>query len=77
MAGERKRHPAAFKAEATLTHARKRQVLAGADQLFGHVRRPAATGAEKAEPFGRPGRLKTEPAWLNKSRTDRLRSCGC
>jgi len=90
MAGKRKQHTAAFKAQValaavkgdktvnelaspygvhpTLIHAWKKQLLAGADQVFGNGTRAAAAGAEaeKAELFEQIGRLKMELEWLKK-----------
>ena len=90
MAGKRKQHTAAFKAQValaalkadktvnelagqfgvhpTLIHAWKKQLLAGADQIFSTGARAAATDAEaeKAELFEQIGRLKMELEWLKK-----------
>jgi len=90
MAGKRKQHSAAFKAQAalaalqgdktvnelaaqygvhpTLIHAWKKQLLAGADQLFrnGSKAATADAEAEKAELFEQIGRLKMELEWLKK-----------
>ena len=90
MAGKRKQHTAAFKAQValasvkgdktvnelagqygvhpTLIHAWKKQLLAGADQVFGTGRQAAAAdaAAEKAELFEQIGRLKMELEWLKK-----------
>src|SRR5205823_6224531 len=90
MAGKRKQHTAAFKAEVALTalkgdrtvnelasqygvrptliHAWKKQLLAGADQVFcnGHQLAIADAEAEKAELFEQSGRLKMELEWLKK-----------
>jgi putative transposase len=90
MAGKRKQHTAAFKAQValaavrgdrtvnelasqygvhpTLIHAWKKQLLAGADQVFGNGSKAAATDAEeeKAELFEQIGRLKMELEWLKK-----------
>jgi transposase len=90
MAGKRKQHTAAFKAQValaavkgdrtvnelasqygvhpTLIHAWKKQLLAGADQVFsnGSKAAPADTEAEKAELFEQIGRLKMELEWLKK-----------
>ena len=90
MAGKRKQHTAAFKAQValaavkgdrtisqlagqfgvhpTLIHGWKKQLLAGADQLFHHGGQPAAADAEaeKAELFEQIGRLKMELEWLKK-----------
>jgi transposase-like protein len=90
MAGKRKQHTAAFKAQValaalkadrtvnelagqygvhpTLIHGWKKQLLAGADQVFSHGSL-AASGdaeAEKAELFEQIGRLKMELEWLKK-----------
>ena len=90
MAGKRKQHSAAFKAQValaalkgdrtinelarqygvhpTLIHAWKKQLLAGADQVFHNGSSAAATDAEaeKAELFEQIGRLKMELEWLKK-----------
>jgi transposase len=90
MAGKRKQHSAAFKAQValaalkgdktvnelagqfavhpTLIHTWKKQLLAGADQLFGNGARVQASDveAEKAELFEQIGRLKMELEWLKK-----------
>ena len=90
MAGKRKQHTAAFKAQValaavrgdktvnelasqygvhpTLIHAWKKQLLAGADQVFGHGAKAVAGDAEteKAELFEQIGRLKMELEWLKK-----------
>jgi transposase-like protein len=90
MAGKRKQHTAAFKAQValaavrgdrtvnelasqygvhpTLIHARKKQLLAGADQGFGNGSKAATADAEgeKAELFEQIGRLKRELEWLKK-----------
>ncbi len=100
MAGKRKQHTAAFKAQValaalkgdrtvnelasqfgvhpTLIHGWKKQLLAGADQVFGNGSKTAAGDpeAEKAELFEQIGRLKMELEWLKKSRTGRPSSCG-
>ena len=90
MAGKRKQHSAAFKAQValaalkgdrtvnelagrygvhpTLIHTWKKQLLAGADQVF-HNGSPAVTAdaeADKAELFEQIGRLKMELEWLKK-----------
>ena len=90
MAGKRKQHTPAFKAQValaavrgdrtinelashygvhpTLIHAWKKQLLAGADQVFGNGTKAAAgdVEAEKAELFEQIGRLKMELEWLKK-----------
>jgi transposase len=90
MAGKRKQHTAAFKAQValaalkadktvnelagqfgvhpTLIHGWKKQLLAGADQIFSTGARAAATDAEaeKAELFEQIGRLKMELEWVKK-----------
>ena len=90
MAGKRKVHTAAFKAQValaalkgdrtvnelagqfdvhpTLIHAWKKQLLAGADQIFSNGTQAAAADAEaqKAELFEQIGRLKMELEWLKK-----------
>ena len=90
MAGKRKQHSAAFKAQValaalksdktvnelanqygvhpTLIHGWKKQLLAGADQVFRNGARPGITDAEteKAELFEQIGRLKMELEWLKK-----------
>ena len=91
MAGKRKQHTAAFKAQValaalkgdktvnelasqygvhpTLIHDWKRQLLAGAEQVFANGV-PAGTAADaeaqKAELFEQIGRLKRELEWLKK-----------
>ena len=52
----------------TLIHAWKKQLLAGADQVFQNGSKAAAAdaAAEKAELFEQIGRLKMELEWLNK-----------
>ena len=52
----------------TLIHAWKKQLLAGADQVFSNGSQAAAadTEAEKAELFEQIGRLKMELEWLKK-----------
>ena len=90
MAGKRKQHTAAFKAQValaalkgdrtvnelaghygvhpTLIHTWKRQLLAGAEQVFGNGAQVngADAEAEKAELFEQIGRLKMELEWLKK-----------
>ena len=62
----------------TLIHGRKKQLLAGADQVFSNGSQAVMADAEaqKAELFEQIGRLKMELEWLKKSRTDRLSGCG-
>ena len=90
MAGKRKKHTAAFKAQValatlkgdktvnelagqhavhpTLIHAWKKQLLAGAEDLFSNGSKAAAEDHEavQAELFEQIGRLKMELEWLNK-----------
>jgi putative transposase len=90
MAGKRKQHPPAFKAQValaavkgdqtvnelasqygahpTLIHAWKKQLVAGADQVFSNGSQAATADAEaqKAELFEQIGRLKMELEWLKK-----------
>ena len=88
MAGKRKHHTPAFKAQValaalkgdrtanelasqfgvhpTLIHTWKKQLLAGADQVFNHGAKTADAEAEKAELFEQIGRLKMELEWLKK-----------
>src|SRR5436309_11895930 len=90
MAGKRKQHTAALKAQValatlkgdktvnelasqygvhpTLIHAWKKQLLAGADQVFRNGSKVATADAEaeKAELFEQIGRLKMELEWLKK-----------
>src|SRR5262245_36617991 len=91
MAGKRKVHTAAFKAQValaalngdkavnelaghygvhpTLIHAWKKQLLAGAESVFGSPAKAASADAEarQAELFEQIGRLKMELEWLKKS----------
>ena len=90
MAGKRKHHTAAFKAQValaalkgdrtanelagqygvhpTLIHTWKKQLLQGAEGVFGNGARAAAQDAEaeKAGLFEQIGRLKMELEWLKK-----------
>jgi transposase-like protein len=90
MAGKRKQHTPAFKAQValaalrgdrtvnelashygvhpTLIHGWKKQLLAGAEQIFRNGSQATATDAEthKAELFEQIGRLKMELEWLKK-----------
>jgi len=90
MAGKRKVHTAAFKAQValaalkadrtvnelagqyevhpTLIHTWKKQLLAGADQVFSNPSKAisADAEAEKTELFEQIGRLKMELEWLKK-----------
>ena len=90
MAGKRKQHTPAFKAQValavlkgdrtvnelasqygvhpTLIHGWKKQLLAGADQVFSNGAKAAAhdAEAEKDELFEQIGRLKMELEWLKK-----------
>ena len=90
MAGKRKQHTAAFKAQValaalkgdrtvpelasqfgvhpTLIHTWKRQLLEGAEQVFGNGRTAVMAGAEaeKAELFEQIVRLMMELEWLKK-----------
>jgi transposase-like protein len=90
MAGKRKQHTPAFKAQValaalkgdktvnelasqygvhpTLIHGWKKQLLDGAEQVFGHNTKATAgsTEADKAELFEQIGRLKMELEWLKK-----------
>jgi transposase-like protein len=90
MAGKRKQHTPAFKAQValaalrgdrtvnelashygvhpTLIHGWKKQLLAGAEQIFSNGSQATAPDAEvhKAELFEQIGRLKMELEWLKK-----------
>lgn len=57
-----------FGVHPTLIHGWKKQLLAGADQVFGNGGRAASIDAEgeKAELFEQIGRLKMELEWLKK-----------
>ena len=90
MAGKRKQHTAAFKAQValaalkadrtvnelagqyevhpTLIHTWKKQLLAGADQIFSNPSKAVAADAEaeKTELFEQIGRLKMELEWVKK-----------
>jgi transposase-like protein len=90
MAGKRKQHTAAFKAQValaalkgdrtvnelasqyevhpTLIHGWKKQLLSGAETVFGrsHTAAVADAEGEKAELFEQIGRLKMELEWLKK-----------
>ena len=90
MAGKRKRHTAAFKAQValaafkgdktvaelagqhavhpTLIHAWKKQLLAGAEDLFGREARADDKAAEalQAQLYEQIGRLKMELDWVKK-----------
>jgi transposase len=90
MAGKRKTHTAAFKAQValaalkgdrtanelagqygihpTLIHAWKKQLLQGAEGVFGNGPKAAGLDAEavQAELFEQIGRLKMELEWLKK-----------
>ena len=90
MAGKRKLHSAAFKAQValaalkgdrtanelaghygvhpTLIHGWKKQLLNGAEGLFGNPAQAASADAEarQAELFEQIGRLKMELEWLKK-----------
>ncbi len=93
MAGKRKVHTAAFKAQValaahkgdrtvnelaghygvhpTLIHAWKKQLVQGAEEIFGGPAKPASADAEapQAELFEQIGRLKMELEWLKKKST--------
>ena len=90
MAGKRKVHTAAFKAQValaalkgdrtanelaghygvhpTLIHAWKKQLLSGAETIFGNPAKAASVDAEarQAELFEQIGRLKVELDWVKK-----------
>src|SRR5438445_6774250 len=96
MAGKRKKHTAAFKAQValaalkgdktvnelagqhgvhpTLIHAWKKQLLAGAEDLFSNGSRAAADDHEavQAPLYEQIGRLKMELDWVKKSCQPRL-----
>ena len=57
-----------FGVHPTLIHRWKKQLLAGADQVFSNGAKPDGgdVEAEKAELFEQIGRLKMELEWLNK-----------
>jgi putative transposase len=57
-----------FGVHPTLIHGWKKQLLAGAEQVFGNGARAGAghAEAEKAELFEQIGRLKMELEWLKK-----------
>jgi putative transposase len=57
-----------FGVHPTLIHAWKKQLLAGAEEVFGHSAQAQAADAEaeKAELFEQIGRLKMELEWLKK-----------
>ena len=57
-----------FGVHPTLIHGWKKQLLAGAEQVFSNGSKVAAAGAEaeKAELFEQIGRLKMELEWLKK-----------
>jgi putative transposase len=90
MAGKRKFHTAAFKAQVavaaikggrtinelaghygvhpTLIHGWKKQLITGAEEVFGNPAKAASASAEarQAELFEQIGRLKMELEWLKK-----------
>ena len=55
-----------FGVHPTLIHAWKKQLFAGADQVFSNGSQAATAKAEKAELFEQIGRLKMELEWLKK-----------
>ena len=91
MAGKRKKHTAAFKAQValatlkgdktvnelagqygvhpTLIHAWKKQLLSGAEDVFGSAAKASTGDAEavQGELFEQIGRLKMELEWLKKN----------
>src|SRR5947208_16070969 len=102
MAGKRKVHTAAFKAQValaavkgdrtvnelaghygvhpTLIHGWKKQLLTGAEGLFGRPAQAASADAEarQAELFEQIGRLKMELEWLKNQRLhSRLEAAEC
>jgi transposase len=66
-----------FQVHPTLIHSWKKQLLAGADQLFSNGIQATTTDteAQKAELFEQIGRLKMELEWLKKSRAAPLSNC--
>ena len=90
MAGKRKQHTSAFKAQValaalkgdrtinelagqygvhpTLIHGWKKQLVTGAEEVFGSPARAASADAEarQAELFEQIGRLKMELEWMKK-----------
>ena len=55
-----------FGVHPTLIHTWKKQLLAGADQVFSNGSKATTAEAEKAELFEQIGRLKMELEWLKK-----------
>ena len=57
-----------FEVHPTLIHARKKQLLAGAEEVFASPAKAASADAEgrQAELFEQIGRLKMELEWLEK-----------